>query len=88
MLVGVADTNSIEPIAAGATVTVPFAINDCDPTVAVAVIESAPLQPRAIYDVVAMPVLVVTGLVTAARSWPTQAELNETSTGEVYKTPV
>jgi hypothetical protein len=48
MLVGVADLNTIDPIDAAATVTVPVAESEFDPTVAVAVIWSVPLQPEAV----------------------------------------
>ena len=47
MLVGVAETKTMEPIVAAATVTVPVADRFWLPTVVVAVIRSLPAQPRA-----------------------------------------
>lgn len=47
MVVGVADRNWIEPIAAGWTVSVPLAEREVPSALAVAVIVSLPLQPVA-----------------------------------------
>ena len=47
MLVGVADTNSMEPTEAGATLTVPVACSCRPVATAVAVITSSPEQPVA-----------------------------------------
>src|SRR5579862_8734074 len=92
IVVGVAETNWIDPIAAAATVTVPVADRLCDPTVALAVIVSVPLHPLAVYVMEAMPVEVVIvpaggGVPPLALArivaWPfaTQGELNVTVTG-------
>jgi hypothetical protein len=58
MLVGVAETKEMDPIAAAATVTVPLAERFVLPTNAVAVTTSVPEHPLATYVAVALPVLV------------------------------
>jgi len=100
MEVGVAETNWMDPIAAAATVTVPVAVRLWEPTVAVAVIASGPLQPLAVYVALTLPVVVITvpGLVPAvelpeaaivASPCATQGELKVTVTdAAVYRVPL
>jgi len=79
-LVGVAETNSMDPTDAAATVTVPVAVS-CDPlAIAVAVITSAPEHPVAAYVALATPVIVVTGEVIVARPVAEHVEEKLTST--------
>lgn len=59
---GMADTNSRDPVAAEATVTVPVAVRLVLPIVALAVMTSEPLHPLAVYVASAVPVVVSTVL--------------------------
>src|SRR5579862_472464 len=89
MLVGVAEMNEIDPIAACATVTVPVAVYESVAIVVVAEITSLPLQPLAEYVTVAIPVVVV----TVACGWmlavpaATQAELKVMVADWAYRVP-
>jgi hypothetical protein len=97
---GVAETNWMEPTAAAATVIVPVAVKLCEPTVALAVMTSEPLQPLAVYAALTLPVVVVTvpalapatllpDAATAASPCATQGELKVTDTEPpVYRVPV
>src|ERR1700730_15351613 len=87
MIVYVADLQTIDPIDAAATVTVPLADRELVPTVAVALMRSLPLQPDATYVAVATPVLVETGEVILARFCAAQFELKVTVAGCVYSVP-
>ena len=61
----------------------PLAESEFEPTVAVAVMRSLPLQPVAAYVAVATPVLVATGDVILARFCAAQFELKVTLAGWV-----
>lgn len=89
MVVGVAETNSIDPMVEADTLTVAVADTFCMATVALAVMTSEPLQPVAAYVALMLPeavVMVVTGVELpegriSARPEAMQGELKLTTTG-------
>jgi hypothetical protein len=73
IVVGIAETNWMEPVAAEATVTVPVALRLALPTVALAVMTSEPLHPSAVYVASAVPVVVTTVLAVGPAELPPEA---------------
>jgi hypothetical protein len=65
----------MDPMAAAATVIVPFAVRLELPTVAVAVTTSAPLHPVAVYVAATLPVVVTTVPAVAPAVLPPEAAM-------------